>query len=268
MFKSHKSWALLQLFLFIIILFPFIMMLLFSFFTGWSWPHLFPQTLNVSAWSYLFSGNAGVQEAITNSLVIAFSATAVNLLLALPAAHALAQHTFAGKKIVEALLFAPLIIPPFVAMMGLQITLIQWNLTDTRLGVTIAHLVPTFPYLLRPLYTSFTTLASEWNAQARLLGASRLQRFWYVSLPHLMPGILAGVMLSLLVSFSQYLITLLIGGGAIKTLPLILFPYITSGDLRMGATFSILFTAVTLSILFIVEWCLKRFYKHRHTVPM
>ena len=65
--------------------------------------------------------------------------------------------------------------------------------------------------------------------QARSLGASPLQILRHITLPAVLPGILVGAMFSFLVSWSQYILTLTIGGGRVQTLPLLLFQFATSG---------------------------------------
>jgi putative spermidine/putrescine transport system permease protein len=75
----------------------------------------------------------------------------------------------------------------------------------------------------------FANQDPAYEAQARSLGASPWQTFRHVTLPAILPGIIAGALFTFLVSWSQYILTLLIGGGRVVTLPLLLFNFATSG---------------------------------------
>ena len=75
----------------------------------------------------------------------------------------------------------------------------------------------------------FANYDPSFEDQARSLGASPLKTFWYITFPAILPGIIVGGLFAFLVSWSQYILTLLIGGGRVVTLPLLLFNFATSG---------------------------------------
>lgn len=245
----------------LLFLFPLFPLLLMSVSGPWRWPDLLPSEWTIRAWAYVFSSHSGTVQAISYSLAIAFSVTALNLLLCLPAANALARMEFRGKRWVTVLLYSPVVIPPFAAVMGIHFTFIRLGLTETVLGVVLSHLPATLPYVLRALTTSYRTLGQEWEHQAQLLGAGAAWRFWHIALPHLRPGIAVGCTLSLLISFSQYLITFLIGGGQVMTLPLLLFPFLNGGDMGIAAAYTLLFAGMALFALILMDWLLKQHYR-------
>jgi putative spermidine/putrescine transport system permease protein len=256
----HMHGLVTVLFLLLIIL-PLIPMVLSSFSAGWRWPEVIPGSFSLRSWEYLFSASAGTWQAIGVSLQIAVFVTLINLVLAIPAANALARTSFAGKRWIEALLFAPIIIPPFVAVMGMNMTFIRLGFTETVMGVVLAHLAPALPYMIRALMISFSTLGYQWEEQAQILGAGWFRRFVYIVFPHILPGILAGSILSILVSLSQYLITFLVGGGQVITLPLLMFPFLNGGDPAIGSAYALLFAGVALFMLWVIEGLLRRYYR-------
>ena len=256
----HRMHLLVTIMLVLLITVPLIPLVLSSLSHGWTWPSVFPEAWSVRGWNYIFFGNAGTWAAIWVSLEIAVVVTVINLVLTIPAANALARWPFRGKLLVQAILFTPLVVPPFVSIMGMYITFIRLNLAETVVGVILAHLVPTLPYVVRALVISFSTLGFEWEEQARMLGAGRFQRLLHVVFPHIFPGIIAGASLSILVSLSQYLITFLIGGGQVTTLTLLMFPFINGGDPVIGSAYTILFAATAGIALFIMDFSLKRYY--------
>lgn len=251
-------------FLALIALFPFIMLLLWGFTESWSWPNILPHSLSFRSWTYVFFQAPDTFLAIANSLTIALGVTVINLVLCIPAANALARWKFAGRRAIEIMLFAPLVIPPFIAVMGIHMTFIRLGLTDTIFGVMLAHIIPTLPYVLRALIVSYKTLGFQWEDQARMLGAGPFQRFWHVVIPHILPGIVAGGSLSILVSLSQYLLSFLVGGGQVVTLPLLLFPFLNGGDPAIGAVYSLLFVGMAFVSLLLMDQLLKYFINDRN----
>ncbi|CEG21762.1 Putative 2-aminoethylphosphonate transport system permease protein PhnV [Planococcus massiliensis] len=251
------------IFLLMFIVLPFVPLVLSSFSYNWEWPNVLPEIFSLSAWKYVLFDNSGTWQAIGTSLLIAFIVTAINIILAVPAANALVRYPLKGRWLFEAIIFAPIVIPPFVAVLGIHLTFLRFGLTETIFGVVLAHLSPTLPYVVRAAMTSYNTLSIDWEDQARMLGAGPLSRFYHVVLPHLLPGIAAGASLSILISLSQYLITFIIGSGQVMTLPILLFPFISGGDPAIASAYSLVFAGMAVAALLILDLALKRYYKKK-----
>lgn len=263
---AHIIHLFMTFFIIITIAMPFLPLLMSSFSSGWRWPEVIPHAFSLRAWEYVLSNSSGTWTAARNSLQIAFFVTILNVLLAIPAANALARMRLKGKWIIEGIIFAPIIIPPYVAIMGMHMTFIRFGLTETIVGVILAHIPPTLPYMVRALIVSYNTLGFQWEDQARMLGAKRFHRFWYVVLPHILPGIIAGSSISVLISLSQYLITFLVGSGQVMTFPLILFPFISGGDPAIGSAYTLLFAGMAVLALLMMDILLKKYYGKKMTI--
>lgn len=265
--KNHlPAKIFLFIFLLLFIVLPFIPLVLSSFSYNWQWPRVFPESFSLRAWDYVLSGNSNTWQAIGVSLLIAFIVTFINITVAVPAANALVRYPIKGKWLFEAIIFAPIVIPPFVAVMGIHLTFLRFGLTETIFGVILAHISPTLPYVVRAAITSYHTLSTDWEDQARMLGAGPFSRFYHVVLPHLLPGIAAGASLSILISLSQYLITFIIGSGQVMTLPILLFPFISGGDPAIASAYSLLFAGMAVAALLLLDVALKRYYKKKQAV--
>ncbi|AUD13867.1 MULTISPECIES: ABC transporter permease [unclassified Planococcus (in: firmicutes)] len=260
--KKHPKLMSLLLFigLFIFVIVPFVPLILSSLSFGWRWPEVFPQVWSLRAWEYVVN-DGRTWQAVGISLWIALIVTAVNILLAVPAANALARYPVRGRWLFETIIFAPIIIPPFISVMGIHLTFLRLGLTETVLGVVLAHIAPTLPYMFRAVMISYQTLSADWEDQARMLGAGAMPRFFHVVLPHLLPGIMAGASLSVLISLSQYLITFIIGAGQVVTLPILLFPFISGGDPAVASAYSLLYAAIAIAALVGMDAALKRYYQ-------
>jgi putative spermidine/putrescine transport system permease protein len=109
------------------------------------------------------------------------------------------------------------------------------------------------PYMVMYLQSTFADYPLEFEDQARVLGASPMNTFFKVTIPIIFPGIVVAFLYAFLVSWSQYLLTVMIGGPNVRTLPTILFAYIGSGDNAISAAVSILFILPAILMLLITS---------------
>lgn len=217
------------LFLAIWILLPLIPLAIWSFARGWFFPDILPKVWSLKAWEYALSDSAGVVDSLALTIGIAITTTILSVLVGVPAGRALGLYKFRGKEFVELLVLAPTIVPGIAVALGLHGVFISLGLTNSVTGVILVHLIPTLPYMILVMAGIFSNYDVSFEEQARSLGASGIKTFWYVTLPAIMPGIIVGGLFAFLISWSQYILTLLIGGGRVVTLPLLLFNFATSG---------------------------------------
>jgi len=208
---------------------PLIPLAIWSFSKGWFFPDILPQRWSLDAWHYTVAGSSGVLESLWITLVISLLVTALSVLVGVPAGRALGMYKFRGKGLIELLILAPTIVPGIAVALGIHSVFISLGLNNTFTGVVLVHLIPTLPYMVLVMSGIFANYDPAYEAQARTLGASAANAFFYVTLPAILPGIIVGALFAFLVSWSQYILTLLIGGGRIITLPLLLFNFATSG---------------------------------------
>ncbi|MCI0661385.1 MAG: ABC transporter permease subunit [Acidobacteria bacterium] len=238
-------------------LIPIALLVLWSFARGWYWPQLLPRDYSLRAWEYLASPSAGVIDALSTSIWIALTVTALALIVALPAARALALREFRGKRAVLFILLLPVLAPSISSAMGVHALFLRYGLEDTVLGVILGHLIPTVPYCTLMLAGSFSNFDQDFEAQARTLGASPLAVWRFVTLPAIAPGLAVAAVFAFLISWSQYLTTLLIGGGHVMTLPLMLVAFQRGGDEAVTAALSLVFLAPALIVFATVARILK-----------
>lgn len=252
MVKSRLE-QLINLSILMLILFPILVLVVWSFSQGWPADHLLPNQWGLRGWQYLFSPKSKMLSSLGLSTFISLVVTLMALILSIPAGKVLGIYEFKGKRLVEILVLAPLIIPTITVGMGIQIAFIRYGLTDTVLGVILVHLPVVLPYGIRIFASIYKTLGLKWEEQAQILKANSWQRFRYVTLPFLYPGIIAAGVLMFTVSFSQYFLTYLIGGGKVLTLPILLFPFVNSGDRVIAAGLGLVIIAASLAFMFIIE---------------
>ncbi|MBF9030014.1 ABC transporter permease subunit [Rhodobacterales bacterium HKCCE3408] len=230
---------------------PLIPLGLWSFARGWRWPDLLPPVWTLDAWAYALSQTGGVLQSLWTTIAIALAATALSLLIGIPAGRALGLHRFRGKALVELLILAPVIVPGIAVVFGVQTVFVSLGLTQSAMGVILAHLIPVLPYTILVMAAVFSGFDTAQEDQARSLGASPAQAFRHVTLPAIAPGILVAGLFAFLVSWSQYILTLVIGGGRVETLPLLLFGFVTSGRNDIAGAIAMINILPGLLILFV-----------------
>ncbi len=208
---------------------PLLPLALWSFSRSWYFPDLLPSDYSWRAWEYALSSTSGVPQAILRTILIAVATTILSVIVGVPAGRALGLYQFRGKALIEVLVLAPMVIPGIAVALGLHVVFLKLGLAGSLIGVMIVHLIPTLPYMILVMAGVFANYNPAAESQARSLGASALKAFYYITLPAILPGILIGSIFVFLVSWSQYILTLLIGGGRVITLPLLLFNFATSG---------------------------------------
>ena len=234
------------------VLMPFTVLIIWSFSTRWFYPQLWPEQWGLRAWQYIF-GTAGSQiiAGLIQSMLVALATAAISIVIGVPAGRALGLYDFKAKDTISVMLMLPVIVPPLCVAMGLQLWFIKLGLAETFIGVVLVHLTFCLPYSVFVMWGVFSNYDPDYENQARTLGANSWQIIAKVMLPLTLPGIMVAGLFSFLLSWSQYLSTLIIGGGRITTLPILLFALMGSGDRPVAAAVSMVFVAPAfLALLF------------------
>src|SRR6185295_9328006 len=156
----------------------------------------------------------------------------VNLLISLPASYALVRFSFPGKQLLFSLLTLPLYVPGAVIGIALVLTYsFNYHLTTSIWGLVLAMTICTFPLMLMPLIVALKDLPIVFEEAAQCLGATTWQTYWRVVFPLLGPGISAGLLLSFIIVFNEYLVTLFVHPSSITTAPLRVFNLIRTAGL-------------------------------------
>ena len=179
-------------------------------------------------WYVAMVQQAGLMQAAWNSLVLGGLVAGICLLFGVPAALALERGRFAGREALLALVTAPLLLPTIVLGLALLTVFVGYGLLGSWTGLVIAHLTITLPYAVRVLSTALSTLPAGIEDAACSLGASPLRVFWRVTLPLMLPGVVATAAITFLVSFDEVVISLFVVGPQLTTLPVALFRYVES----------------------------------------
>ncbi|HRI88674.1 MAG TPA: carbohydrate ABC transporter permease [Candidatus Hydrogenedentes bacterium] len=201
---------------------PFFWMLITSFKTPaeaavypprW-WPEGFRWENYVEAWR---AAPFGVFY--RNSILVAFTATALQLVCATFMAYALAVIRFPGKRVILILVISTMIVPEEMKLVPNFLLLRELGWIDTHAGLIVPAIAHAFPVFV--LHQQFRQVPSALLDAARIDGAGHVRTLWHVSVPLSRPMIAAAAVLGLLGQWNSYLWPLIVTNStAMRTLPI------------------------------------------------
>jgi len=234
--------------IYLVLVAPLLLFIGYAFSTRWFFPQPFPAEWTFSTFERALHDSKTIFS-MMQGLWIAVLASLLSLILALPAARVLGLRKFRGRQLAWLLFFLPTVIPPLAIGMGLNILFLRAGLSGTIAGVVLAHIIPTLPYTIFTLSSAFARFDENYEFQAIALGATPWRVFRIVTLRMMAPSLVAAALFAFLISWSQYLLTLLIGGGRVITLPVLLFSAASGGNPSTLATLSLLFIAPPVLVI-------------------
>jgi len=194
----------------------------------------------------IFLDNSQAWSSVITSLQVSLVATPVAIALAIMYSYAFAKYEFPGKGVITLLIALPLIVPLIVV--GISITLFfgMFGGTGSYWEVVIAHVVRILPFaalIILPSFLSFDTTLEE---ASKDLGADSIATFRQVTLPNILPGVVAGGLLAFTISFNEFVYTYFVRGSGMQTLPIYLWGRIEHTMTPEINVISIVFLAVAV----------------------
>jgi putative spermidine/putrescine transport system permease protein len=208
-----------------------------------------PPGYSLGYYAKYFTSEEWLQPTL-NSFVIALGATALTMLLVVPAAFGYVRYRFRGKAFVNLLMMGPLIVPHVVSAVAYYGFLGRARLTGTHLGVIVAHGVLAVPVAFLVITATLKGFDRNLERAAMSAGAGPLRTFFHVTLPVLRPGMLVGALFAFLSSFNEAVVVIFIGGRDAATLPKKMYESIRlESDPVIAVVSTLLVSAVVLGVL-------------------
>jgi len=219
--------------------------------------------------------SAAELDAITLSLSVALRSVAASVPCAILVAWWLARSRSHGRLVLDALVHLPLVLPPVVigylllVIFGLRGWLGGWlhdtfgiQLIFTRAGAALATAVMTFPLVVRAIRISLEGADPGLEEAARTLGAGPWDRFFTITLPLMLPGVLAGAVTAFAAGLGEFgaVITFVSNiPGETRTLPLALYTALqTPGGEAVAARLAAISFSLGLAGLLVSEFIARR----------
>jgi spermidine/putrescine transport system permease protein len=179
----------------------------------------FPMTGFSLRWYERLMENGAVLRAFRTSLWIALVTAVICTALGITAAMALVRYEFRAKEWVNALIIAPALVPETVLGVGLLL-LMRWaQQPRTTLLLVLGHIMLALPYVVLVVQARLIGIRRVYEEAAMSLGASRLHAFREITLPLLMPAVIASLLLVFTISFDNITASMFWRPPGVETMP-------------------------------------------------
>ncbi len=219
--------------------------------------------------------SADESQALQLSLSVALRSVLLSLPPALLVAWLLTRRRFPGRTLLDAFVHLPLVLPPVMVgyllllLLGSRGPIGGWlerefgiTLIFTRNGAAVATAVMSFPLMVRAMRLSLETVERGLEEAACTLGAGAIDRFATITVPLMLPGLLAGAVTAFSASLGEFgaVITFVSNiPGETRTLPLALYTALqTPGGEAAAARLAMISFVLGLSGLLLSEWLARR----------
>jgi spermidine/putrescine transport system permease protein len=170
-----------------------------------------------------------VLDAFRTSMIVGVTATAISTVIGTLTALALARYRFRGKTFTDSVIYANTVMPEIVVGVSLLVFFVAAGL---QLGITtiiIAHVAFCISFVTIVVRARLAGMDRSVEEAAQDLGANPVQTFLRVTLPLILPGVMAGALLAFSLSFDDFVITFFVAGVGSSTLPLKIYSMIKFG---------------------------------------
>ena len=213
-------------------------------------------------------------QAVALSLKVAFWAMALSLPLGIFTAYALARWHFPGKALVNGMVHLPLILPPVVTgyillvvfgingPLGALLSQLGITLAFRWTGAVLAAAIMAFPLMVRAIRLSIEAVDPKLEQAAATLGASRLWVFVTITLPLIVPGIIAGAVLAFAKAMGEFGATITFVSnipGQTQTVPSAIYAFLQApGGEPAALRLVMVSVVVAMGALLASEWLARR----------
>ncbi len=177
-------------------------------------------------WYHDFLQDERWLRALWLSLRLAFSVSILATTIGLLTALALTRFVKRGKALFRALLLTPLIFPAIVVGIAMFDVFNTVGLVRTFAGLVVAHTILAIPYAVLTIESGLKRVSTDLEDAAVSLGASRLQAFRRITLPMIVPSLVAAAVFSFVISWDEVVLVVFISGARQQTLPLRMFEFL------------------------------------------
>lgn len=165
-------------------------------------------------------------DAMLRSLVLGLASAAIAGLLGTLAAVGLTRLRGRTQQSLTTVILSPILLPTVVLGLALLIFYNRIGLQGTFAGLVAAHVLLTTPFVVRLAMASLSDFDISMEEAARNLGAGPVRAFVQITLPQILPGVIAGVIFAFILSFDELVVTLFLAGPEMQTLPIRIYTFL------------------------------------------
>lgn len=192
-----------------------------------------------------------VASAFRTSMWLAIWSTAIATVFGTLTAIAMERFKFWGKVTYDAILYLPIIIPDIVMALSTLLFFVMVGVSLSRYTVLIAHIAFNIAFVAIVVRARLSDMDSSLEEAAADLGANPWETFRRVTVPLLLPGIIAGALLAFTLSLDDFVITFFMAGPGSTTLPVYIFSKLRFGVTpEVNAISTLMFLGSTILVVF------------------
>lgn len=195
--------------------------------------------------------NRSLIDAFINTLVVAVISTLISTVIGTMSAFGMTKYDFMGKKLINFLLYIPIVIPDIVLGISLLSIYTLMRLELGMFSLILAHITFSVPYVLVSVRTALEGMNPYLEEASYDLGANGVQTFFKITLPSIASGIFSGAMLVFTLSMDDVVVSYFTAGPDAVTLPQYIYSMIKSGvtpDVNALFVILILITMVGVNV--------------------
>lgn len=200
-------------------------------------------------WYEALADNAAIKDAALRSVLIALATTILATVLGTAASIALFRYSFPGKRVLQVLLFPPIAIPWLITGTAMLIFFYGIGLERGTPSVLIGHVALALPYVVIVVSARLATFDPTLEEAARSLGASSWTVTMRVTVPWILPGIIAGALFAFAVSFDQFVVSYFLSEPGDTTLPVLIYTSIRKGFTPEINAISTIIIVVSMAVM-------------------
>lgn len=202
------------------------------------------------SWYEKLFGNEKMLKAAWNSLVIGLTASAVSTVLGTMAGYAMYRYKM---RLLPVLVLAPIAIPEILMGVSLLIFFVMLNITLGMVSIVLSHIAFCVGFVAIVVRSRLAGMDESLTEAARDLGATPWQAFRLVTLPLIMPGVVAGALMAFTLSIDDFVITFFTAGVGSSTLPLQIYTMVKIAVTPEVNAVSTLLMLLTLALILIAS---------------
>jgi multiple sugar transport system permease protein len=186
---------------------------------------VFAPTLD--AYRDVLFGSASILPNLWSSFLISIGTTAITMLIAVPAAYALARVRMPGNKLAGFYILATQMLPPVGIIIPYFLILRDIGWMDTYQGIILIYLSFSLPFAIWLLVSYFEDIPLEMEEAAYLDGASRLRTLWRIIIPQVQGGIAVTVVFVFLNAWNEFLFAVVLSGNTVRPVTIAMFNFVS-----------------------------------------
>ena len=200
--------------------------------------------------------NMDLWNALVYSIIIALIVTVISVVIGVLGGIGLYRFNFVAKKFINLMIYVPIIVPEIVLAVAMLIIFITIGLQLGMGTIIIGHCTFCIPYAVVTIKGRISGDNQSLEEASMDLGANRLQTFWRVTVPSIMPGIVSSAFLSFTLSIDDVVMSNMLAGARQSTLPVLILSMNRTGispDVNALTTVMILFMVLGLLIVNFIQ---------------